>query len=586
MAPDGRPALANRLVVGFREGIDAGAQADVHRRARRAGARAAIVAPVGPRAHLVDVTGLAPAAALQAYLADTRVAYAEPDYVAQAAALPDDPRLAEQWALATIQAPAAWDHVAGAPPVTVAVLDSGIHESHPDLAGRVVDRRDFTSVPYRDSAPDGLNHGTRVAGIVGAMPGNGLGIAGVAHDVRLLNGRVLLNDNRAVQSAIAPAIRWAVEQGARVINLSVAVQGACPQAVQAAIDDAWDRDVLVVVAAGNHGLTVPYWPADCRHAVGVAGTTRQDGRVPDSNYGAWVTLAAPGEAILSTDNAGGYGTAKGTSYAAPHVAGVAALVLATCGPLGAQAVLDRIAAGADPLPPAPNWGIRRVNAARAVCPREPAPHQPVPAIADADTLVLDHFDGATTGEAFGGPTYVPGQSGLDRAVSLSPGRYIRYDLDGWYDGGARGADAVTQGTVEFWVQYQVVGDLLNLNWNRTTSLPPAGHVLYAVVDPDGHPTYTTWNTERCCLAADLVSPMVLPTGRWLHLALAWGPGGSRLYVDGVVVASSPDNVYPAGPRYGYLNVWGITPTVALVDEFHVSRVRRTEAEIRRHAGLE
>ncbi|MCC6625927.1 MAG: S8 family serine peptidase [Chloroflexi bacterium] len=584
---EGRPALSGRLVVGFHGGADAVAQARLHADVRRAGPRAWRLTTVGQSAHLIDAgTATLAALALQRYRADSRVAFAEPDFIAETAAVPNDPLLAQQWALSHIGAPVAWAQARGAAPVTVAILDSGMNEGHPDLAGRVIARRDFTSVPYRATASDVLDHGTRVAGVVAALPDNGSGIAGVAHDVRLLNGKIVLDTNVAVTSAVAPAIAWAVDQGASIINLSVAKVGACPRAVQDAIDAAGARGVLVVAAAGNHGRDEATWPAGCRDVVAVAATTAADQRRVDSNFGAWVALAAPGQDILSTNAAGGYGTDHGTSYAAPHVAGAAALVLATCGPQSPQALTDRLVAAAVPITPESGWAFRRLDAGRAVCERTtPPPGGITPAVADSNTLVLDRFDGATAGEAFGTLSYGASQPGLGQAVSLSPGRFIRYGLPGWYGSSALGGDAATQGTIEFWVRYQVVGDLLNLNWNSTTTQPPAGHVLYGVVDPDGHPTYTTWNSERCCRPADLSSPMVLPTGEWLHLALSWGPTGSRIYVNGAVVAASADNVYPAGPLYAYLNIWGANPTVALVDEFHLSKVQRSEAEIRRHAGL-
>jgi hypothetical protein len=178
-------------------------------------------------------------------------------------------------------------------------------------------------------------------------------------------------------TSVANGIAWATANGANVINMSLGGNGACPLTLQTAIDDAWAHNIVIVSAAGNDGFDEAFWPADCNHVVPVASTDQNDARSLfgngfASNYGTWVTVAAPGSSIYSTVNpqVNGnalYGLKSGTSMATPHVAGLAALLRTTQWGTSAQAVIDRLTGTGDAeFDAATSWAYRRINASAAV----------------------------------------------------------------------------------------------------------------------------------------------------------------------------------------------------------------------------
>lgn len=303
---------------------------------------------------------------------DPQIAYVEPEYRLHITRTPNDPLYSEQWALPQIGAPAAWERSTGAAGVRIAIVDTGVYAGHPELAGRVLPGRDF--VHDDDDAADDHGHGTFIAGVIGAAGDDGIGVAGVCWSCEVLPVKVMDADGNGGSGAVAQGVRWAVDQGARVINMSVG--GARnPAVLREAIAYAEQRGVLVVAAAGNEALDgnpVEY-PAGYSSVVAVAATTRSDQRAIFSNYGDQIDLAAPGVDITSTawipDGAAGYTTGDGTSAATPFVAGVAGLLLSVDPGLGAAALRQLLASSADDLGAA-GWdvytGAGRVNAARAV----------------------------------------------------------------------------------------------------------------------------------------------------------------------------------------------------------------------------
>jgi type VII secretion-associated serine protease mycosin len=276
-------------------------------------------------AHRVDrETGGAPILAL------------EVDIRASATLLGIDPLRSVQWALDQLgfeSTRAAVDPSS----VTVAVLDSGVDGSHEDLAGAVLPGWDaITEQPGGDT--DTFGHGTHVAGIVAALAGNGLGVTGAAAGVRILPVRVLDTDGSGWSSDIANGIRWAADQGADVINLSLG--GTTPSsAYRTAIDYAVNqRGAVVVASAGNEyqsGNPVEY-PAAYPDAIAVGASNSAGGRASFSNTGSYVDLAAPGTSIMAPCPMGGaicsssspYTRMSGTSMAAPFVSAAAALLRA------------------------------------------------------------------------------------------------------------------------------------------------------------------------------------------------------------------------------------------------------------------
>lgn len=309
-----------------------------------------------------------------------------------------DPLRPRQWALDQLHAERAWQKATGKG-IMVAVVDTGVDATHPDLTGRVLPGLDLAH-RTRNAWDDVEGHGTSVAGVIAAARDNGRGIVGIAPDVRVLPVKV--GDTDADGNLLAPAITWAADHGAKVVNVSIgglpaldAVSAPLYADVQQAIDRAWRRGVLVVVAAGNNAEPVCSIPASLDHALCVGSVDRRQVKPAYSSFDAAMArdyLVAPGgsdspvgfdlpaglapDELVWTTVPRGAGTVtfpdywaqqRGTSYAAPYVAGVAALLfqrgltvsqvrtrlLATATDLGTP--------GRDPL-----YGYGEVDAARAV----------------------------------------------------------------------------------------------------------------------------------------------------------------------------------------------------------------------------
>ena len=253
------------------------------------------------------------------------VVYAEPDYLMSPAAIPNDPGYSAQWHHAAIHSAAAWDITQGANSVIVAVCDTGVEASHPDLAANI-DLPGFNSADGTANTNPVASHGTEVTGIIDAVGNNGVGVAGVAWNVKVLPVRVSNNaDGSAWCSDMSTGIEWAADHGAKVINLSYDITG-CPQTIDAAARYAQERGAVSFVAAGNSGLNLSgTFPLE--HAFFLVGATDSSGERPTfSNYGQPVDLVAPGVAIYSTIPGNTYAYGTGTSFAAPIAAGVAALL--------------------------------------------------------------------------------------------------------------------------------------------------------------------------------------------------------------------------------------------------------------------
>lgn len=241
----------------------------------------------------------------------------------------NDPHFGLQWGLTTVKASEAWGYGKSASSTRIAILDTGVDPAHPDLAAKIVAAQNFTDSATVD---DMHGHGTHVAGIAAAATNNGMGIAGAGFNASLMNAKVLSDSGSGYYSWIANGVVWAADNGAKVINLSLGGPGG-DTTLQNAINYAASRGVTIVAAAGNEATSNPSYPAAYPACLSVASTTNTDAKSSFSNYGSWVSVAAPGSSIYSTlpthSNAMGalnYGSLSGTSMATPLVAGIAAVV--------------------------------------------------------------------------------------------------------------------------------------------------------------------------------------------------------------------------------------------------------------------
>ena len=353
----------------------------------------------GVGAQVVRVSG-DPAVAAARLNRSRAVLYAEPNYIARATAVPNDPLFADLYGLhntgqnggaadADIDAPEGWDAASlGSFPsalngAKIGIVDTGVRAAHEDLAGKVVDcagvksfgidllglltlplLADPTIVAGRCADDNG--HGTHVAGTAAARANNGRGVAGVAFNSPLAICKALDRRGAGAVAGIASCIAYLAANGAKVISLSLGTTDASVTLRNALA--AVSGSALVVAAAGNSGGPTAEFPAAYPEVVSVAATDRRDAHAVFSTANAKVEVAAPGVDITSTWNDGGYETISGTSMATPHVAGVAAIIAGRNPAGGPAAWRARLDASVDDLGPAgrdPQFGLGRVNLAKA-----------------------------------------------------------------------------------------------------------------------------------------------------------------------------------------------------------------------------
>jgi len=305
------------------------------------------------------------------------VIWAEPVVRYQALWLPNDPDFSRQWHLKAAGAPQAWDATRGEG-VTVAVIDTGIYPVDDLDPARLVKGWNF--VGKNDDARDDHAHGTHVAGTIAQSTGNGKGVAVMAPEAKLMPVKVLSAVGSGTSHDIAEGIRWAVDHGARVLNLSLG-GGGRSLAIESAVAYAHRRGAVVVCAAGNSGSRGVSYPAAYRGAFAVSAVGPQGRLAPYSSYGPQVAIAAPGGDKSQGEEAGvlqqtlaegsttqaDYRWFQGTSMATPHVAGAAALVmsLGVSAPAAVEGVLASTAKDA-PEGSGEKYGAGLLDAAAAV----------------------------------------------------------------------------------------------------------------------------------------------------------------------------------------------------------------------------
>ncbi len=309
--------------------------------------------------------------------------------------LPNDPLSVFQWHLEAVDAYAAWDLIPDAAGIVIAVIDIGIDLDHPDLQPVLwtneaelngvlgydddsngftddVNGYDFYNDDGNPQAALGDSHGSHCAGIAAAAHNNNLGITGLAPEAKIM---ALRSGQGSSITTGFEAILYAVDNGANILSLS---WGGYDSSMleRDIIDYALNQGVIVICAAGNDGVTTPYYPAAYEGTLSIAATNSMGQIWGGSNWGSWVDLAAPGAQIFSTVN-DGYGYLSGTSMATPLVAGIAALLLADNPTLTNDALRSRLTSATEPIPGLPIGRLCSgvINAWRAV-------------VADRPTLVL------------------------------------------------------------------------------------------------------------------------------------------------------------------------------------------------------
>ncbi len=434
------PIMTNRMIVSFlpttnAASVDRVAQVDALSAA--AGIDLAFVREMSGEAIVVQLPGWmenrAVAAIAESVLDVDGVDYAEPDALMQTLATPNDPRYPEQWHYFApvagsygVNLPAAWDITTGATSIVVAVIDTGILFNHADLVGRTVPGYDFVSdlavandgnlrdnnasdpgdwVTATEAASgtflgcqvrNSSWHGSHVAGTIAGASNNGIGVAGINWQSKILPVRVL-GKCGGFTSDIVDGIRWSAglavsgvpanPNPARVINMSLGGSGACGTTYQSAINAVIAAGTVVAVAAGNSNANAAnYQPASCAGVITVASTNRNGSRASYSNFGTSVEIAAPGgetasgsvNGVLSTLNTGttvptadDYRFYQGTSMATPHVAGIVSLMLSVNPALTPAQVITLLQGSITPFPAGSSCttttcGTGIINAAGAV----------------------------------------------------------------------------------------------------------------------------------------------------------------------------------------------------------------------------
>ncbi|NJN66772.1 MAG: peptidase S8 [Chloroflexaceae bacterium] len=392
------------------------------RRLREAGAVEAESLGAGSQTYEVVLETDADAAWLaEQFAAEAAVVFAEPNGVRSALRKPNDQLVPEQWSLENIQAFDAWNITTGSG-VVVAVIDTGVSASHPDLVGQVLPG--YNAILDNDDSDDTNGHGTAIAGLIGAHADNTLGIAGVCWGCQILPVKVLDTSGSGRDADLVRGIRWAADQGVQVINLSLG--GAREsQSLQEAIAYAFNRGSVMVAASGNdHRLgNLTNYPAAYPQVIAVGAVGTNDGITSFSTTGSHIDLVAPGLSLWATAPGGDYGVFSGTSFSSGFISGASALVRSLRPDLGPSDVACILEASADDRGQPgkdPEYGWGRVNVFRALqlaqtyttcpLPAEPAEATPPPPPAPADSSPLSvPAENAET--AFGPAAPIPTTSG-------------------------------------------------------------------------------------------------------------------------------------------------------------------------------
>ena len=403
--PEEGPFVPGRVLVKFRSniGLNHARQIVAALGAREAGALTATGVLI------LDLPEQASEVAFAHALASRpEVEFAELDRIVPPADItPNDPWFGSwQWYLTKISAPAAWATTTGDERIVIAILDTGVDASHPDLNGKLV--AGWNVFNNNSDTNDVYGHGTVVAGTAAAATNNGLGVASVAWKCPIMPVRISALDGTATYSAMANGLTWAADHGARVANLSY--KASTSSTVQSAANYFQRKGGVVTAAAGNQAVFDN--SADNSYILTISATDVNDVLTSWSNTGNNIDLAAPG-GVYTTYRGGTYGSSAGTSVSAPIVAGAAALVLSVKPALSGAQVQEILKKSADDLGPTgwdTSYGWGRVNVARAVSMASGSSSSDV-------TAPVVSFTSPSAGAILSGPVSVSVSATDDLAVS-------------------------------------------------------------------------------------------------------------------------------------------------------------------------
>ncbi|TCV88991.1 S8 family serine peptidase [Sulfurirhabdus autotrophica] len=317
----------------------------------------------GVNVQIVELPGNASEkAVLNSLRKHKNIKFAELDYILHAEKTSNDPYTPNEWHLNKMQAGSAWDISLGNG-ITVAILDTGVDATHPDLAGQLVPG--WNMYDNNADTADVYGHGTMVAGVVGAASDNAIGVSSFAWQAKIMPVRISGTDGMASISTIANGLIWAADHGARVANISYAVSGYAT--VQNAAQYMKNKGGVTVVSAGNSGALDSSLADDTM--ISVSATDSNDVKTSWSTYGPFVDVSAPGAGIWTTTRGGGYSAVSGTSFSSPATAGTVTLMLAAnpqLSPVDVENLLKTTAVDLGTAGWDQNYGYGRVNTFAAV----------------------------------------------------------------------------------------------------------------------------------------------------------------------------------------------------------------------------
>jgi len=500
-AAQGRPDFVpGRVLVAFRANSG---QTRLSSVSALAGARA-----VG-KVHGTDVQvmQLAPGAnelaTVRALAQRPDVAFAEVDRIYAPTATPNDSFYSSQWHLPKVSAPAAWDANTGSAGVTIAILDSGVDATHPDLAPKMVPGWNFFE--GNANTADVFGHGTKVAGAATACSNNGAGVAGMAWGCKIMPIRITDAAGYATTTTITNGLYWAADNGARVANVSF--EASTSAIVQNAATYFEGKGGVVTMSSGNRTYFEP--AVDAPSILTIGATDANDAKASWSNTGNNLDLTAPGVNIYTTTMGGGYANASGTSFAAPITAGTAALILSANPNLSAAEVRSILKDTADDKGTAgldTQFGTGRLNAARAVS----------RALTGTGTGTADSLAPTVNITSPAPGAYVSGTVAVQVAASDNVGvASVTFSVDGV----AKGTDTTAP---------------YSFDWNTLTAANGGRVIRATATDTSGNTAnFDMLLTVQNVVAADVTAPSVRITS----------PGaGSYIGRNVTIYASATDNV--------------------------------------------